>query len=84
LCNSTSGISIQVRAARDGENLSVLVEDNGPGAANPSSNGVGLENLKRRLQELYPGNHQLTAKAIPGAGFRVALRIPFRDRLTDT
>jgi two-component sensor histidine kinase len=81
--NSVSTICIQVSAVRDAENLSVLVQDNGPGMANPSPNGVGLENLKRRLEELYPGNNQLTATSIPGGGFRVAMQIPFRNRLTE-
>jgi LytS/YehU family sensor histidine kinase len=83
LGDSASTICIRVSAVRDAEDLLVLVQDNGPGMANPSPNGVGLENLKRRLEELYPGNNQLTATSIPGSGFRVDMQIPFRNRLTE-
>jgi two-component sensor histidine kinase len=81
--NSVSTICIRVSAVRDAEDLSVLVEDNGAGMPNQSSNGVGLENLKCRLEELYPRNHQFTATSTPGGGFRVALQIPFRNALTE-
>ncbi len=84
LRNSTAVISIKAKAVRNAENLSVLVEDDGSGMTNAGSNGIGLENLKRRLEELYPGNHQLAANPKPGGGFRVAVQIPFRDRLAVT
>ncbi len=71
-------ICVQASAARDAGDLSVLVQDNGPESEHGVSNGVGLENLKRRLEALYPGNHRLTTTPIPGGGFRVALQIPFR------
>ena len=83
LDNSTSGILIRITAARAGETLSVRVEDNGPEITKPVANGVGLENLRRRLEMLYPGNHRLTASPIPDGGFRVTMQIPFREQLTE-
>jgi len=83
LGNSTSGILVRIKAAREGEKLSVIVEDSGPEITASAADGVGLENLRRRLEVLYPGNHRLTASPIPHGGFRVAMQIPFREQLTE-
>jgi sensor histidine kinase YesM len=41
------------------------------------SGGIGIENVKKRLQMYYPGKHQLTIENT-GAAFKVALTIFFK------
>lgn len=71
---------VEVRAWRSGEDLRLLVRDDGLGAAalasdNPS--GIGLANTRRRLRRLYGRSHGFRASPSPGGGFRVSLRLPF-------
>lgn len=75
--------TIALRAVRQGDALSVTLEDDGPGVAESSlvREGIGLRNTRARLHHLYgpgatvalgPANGQ----ASPGA--LVEIRIPYR------
>jgi two-component system LytT family sensor kinase len=54
------GISITAQSDADG--ILFKVENDLPGQYQPDkeNSGIGIENLKRRLQLLYPGRHSLT------------------------
>jgi signal transduction histidine kinase len=80
-----------VRARRDGDQLSVEVENDGPGVAGEraatgslasktmaSREGMGLAATAERLQLLYGSGHRFEAGNIEG-GFRVRIEIPWRD-----
>ena len=73
---------IEVRAERRDGALRLTVEDDGPGAPAPAaggtSGGLGLSATAERLQILYGAEHRFEAGNLPGGGFRVAIRIPFR------
>jgi len=67
---------IQVALDRQNGAFTFVVEnskDNGRPSAEPSG-GIGLMNVKRRLELLYPGKHELTITNNPGT-FTVTLHL---------
>src|SRR5262249_53425821 len=55
-----SGGELAVRAAREGDSLTLEVMDDGPGLAGEgvSGGGVGLANTRARLEQLYGTRHR--------------------------
>ena len=75
------GGTVRVTAARNGEVLRVVVEDDGPGPESTEpSTGIGLANTRERLARLFGGRATLTFSGRqlghPG-GSRVVIDIPF-------
>ena len=67
---------IRLRAARNGERMSVMVENSwDPEAGSSRKNGVGLKNVQRRLEARYGKETQLQASAEDEV-FRVSLSFP--------
>ena len=67
---------IRLRAARNGERMSVMVENSwDPEAGSSRKNGVGLKNVQRRLEARYGKEAQLQASAEDEV-FRVSLSFP--------
>lgn len=64
--------SIRVHGAR----LICAIEDDGAGLAPESTAGVGLDNVRRRLNLLYPGDHHFLLAPRPGGGTRVEIDLP--------
>ena len=77
---SIAGGSVEVAAMREGEQLVLRVRDTGvglgPGAESPG--GVGLRNVRARLQHLYPGQHRFRVSNRVEGGVESLLAIPFR------
>ena len=73
--------TVCVRARVDGDQLLVVVEDDGMGAepAALEAGGTGLRRLRERLGWLYGSSAALTAQTAPGQGLRVELRLPLQD-----
>jgi LytS/YehU family sensor histidine kinase len=72
-------ISLVVR--RQGDRLTIIVEDDGPGVPRERDvlhSGFGLSLTARRLHLMYGDEHRITAGNGPGGGFRVALEFPCR------
>lgn len=70
------GGRVELRAWREGARLMVRVSDDGLGFAPGSGSGVGLANLRERLQVLYDGQAQLRIEALsPGTAVTVELPI---------
>jgi signal transduction histidine kinase len=65
-------VSIRVDETR----LVCAIEDDGAGLAAESRAGVGLDNVRRRLELLYPGDHRFTLAPRPGGGTRVEIDLP--------
>ncbi len=65
-------VSIHAR----GERLICVIEDDGAGLAPDSTAGVGLDNVRRRLDLLYPGDHHFLLVSRSGGGTRVEIDLP--------
>ena len=70
---------IDVSARREGERLVLRVRDDGPGPEKPvtTGTGVGLENSRARLGELYGDDASLTLAAVEEGGAEATVRLPF-------
>lgn len=75
---------IEIEAARVGDQLRLVVRDNGPGPENGSGwnrrGGIGLANTRSRLQHLYGETHRMELRLGPAGGAEVILTLPFRSR----
>jgi len=75
------GGTVTISAARDGADLSLLVEDDGPGMpVGRSGHGVGLSNTAGRLGALYGGESRLLLgpRRAGGQGVSARIVLPFR------
>ncbi len=77
LGRSRRPIAIEIGAARDGDALRLWVMDDGEGGGSGAPTlGVGLENVRRRLQALYGGVADVVAERRAPSGFKVTLSFP--------
>jgi LytS/YehU family sensor histidine kinase len=76
----TGAGTILVRALLGGGRLTLEVEDDGRGLPNGTApaDGVGLANVRERLEQLYPGGHDFFLCERPGGGTIARITIPFR------
>ena len=80
------GGSIDIRARRNGETLSLQICDDGRGLPTNGEhasrgNGVGLANTRARLTQLYGvGRFELDVESVPDAGVAVSVTIPLREQ----
>jgi two-component system, LytTR family, sensor kinase len=73
-----SGGRLEIAVARDYGRLTLRVADDGFGAQPAAlAEGVGLSNTRARLTELYGGGDRLVVSTSPGAGFAVAITVPY-------
>lgn len=81
----TKGGKIEVISQRDGENLRLVIKDNGLGFNSnnrKSDTGIGLENTRMRLHYLYGDSHEINfSETDDGGGTIVTLRIPYREQI---
>lgn len=71
-------VTIRLEASRDGDDLVVIVEDDGEAVTHAAGGmGVGLTNVRQRLEVLYGARGVLQA-APRERGFLVLIRIPLR------
>lgn len=68
---------IEVKGCREGDYLLLTVQDNGPGLPKAQEDGLGLRNVRARLQELYGEDQALTLESVDNEGTRAVLKIPF-------
>lgn len=76
LAPKREGGRIDVQARRIGADLEIVVADDGVGAQAPAPEGIGLGNLRRRLDVLYRGAATMHARCRSPGGFEVRLRLP--------
>jgi hypothetical protein len=67
---------VVIRAGRDADKLRIEIEDDGDLQAIPSTRGVGLGNLERRLQSLHGSEASLTFQARSGGGLIARVELP--------
>ena len=68
---------VEIRAAREGSALSIVVRDTGSGFDEPETAGVGLSTTRARLEKLYGASQQLVFANVPG-GFETRVSLPLR------
>jgi signal transduction histidine kinase len=73
-------LTIVIRASLHDGRLKLEVEDNGRGLQNGEtpSTGVGLRNIRERLEHLYPGAYSFALVEAPTGGTLATIVIPFR------
>lgn len=73
---------IQVRTKIAGNQIVMTIKDDGAGSNHSThqllDEGIGLKNVKERLNLLYKEHYQLTIHSAPGAGFEVNITIPYQ------
>jgi hypothetical protein len=67
---------VDVAIRLDGERLICTVDDDGRGLAPGFEPGVGLSNVRSRLELMYPGRHRFSIEAGRIAGTRVEIELP--------
>ena len=76
------GGKISISASQNQNMLRLAVKDNGPGSSAEgifqASEGLGLVNTKKRLQQLYKTNYQFEVKTEINQGFTVTLTFPLK------
>jgi LytS/YehU family sensor histidine kinase len=81
LVERTARGRITIRADVAADRLTISVIDNGVGlnrAANTETRGVGLRNVRERLDALYGTNASLALHELEGEGTAAELRLPMR------
>jgi LytS/YehU family sensor histidine kinase len=79
LANASRG-EIVLSAASDGTSLRVSVADNGAGISSVGGTGVGLSNIRQRLEALYGSQAWLEVGAPLEGGFVATIVIPLEER----
>ena len=74
----SSGGTVRISAERQGASLVVAVRDDGVGFRIKSGTGIGLANIRSRLETLFGASGSLELAANPGGGVTATLRIPHR------
>jgi sensor histidine kinase YesM len=74
------GGSVEITACRAGDDLQLVVRDNGFGlpadGLGTLDRGVGLSNTRSRLEHLYGAKHRFEFQRPPGGGLAVTIVIP--------
>jgi len=73
---------IRVGAARSDDHLVLSVYNDGPmlASTSPGTTGVGIANLRARLEILYGNAFVLNLSDQPPAGVRALVSVPYRER----
>jgi two-component system LytT family sensor kinase len=76
---------IRIQARREEDRLVLTVSDNGPGPSTvqkseEGEHGVGLDNIRQRLGQLYGSAQSLSLSKSAGGGTTAQIVMPFRTR----
>jgi LytS/YehU family sensor histidine kinase len=72
------GGTVTVRAFVEGATLNVEVCDDGVGIDPHADDGIGLANIRERLQLLYGAQAELVIAMPPGGGACTTIRLPYK------
>jgi LytS/YehU family sensor histidine kinase len=77
LSSRASAGELEIVARRRGADVVITIRDDGAGVRPTSTPGLGLRNVRARLEQLHPGRHRLTLADDPRGGAIVTLEIPY-------
>ena len=80
--NDRADGKLTISAAREEQYLRVTVLDNGPGFSNVQGTGVGLSNIRQRLETIYGNRAWLEVGALAKGGFVASIVVPYPDNDT--
>lgn len=75
--NERADGKLTISAAREKQHLRVTVLDNGPGFSSVQGTGVGLSNIRQRLEAIYGNRAWLEVGALANGGFVASIVVPF-------
>ncbi|HEV3484731.1 MAG TPA: histidine kinase [Vicinamibacterales bacterium] len=78
------GGRIEIRAREANGRLTIEIEDDGPGFGETPGNGIGLANVRDRLQHLYGAEQSMRIASGAGGGGLIQIEIPLREHATDS
>jgi len=84
LAPQTAGGTVRVSARRDGESVVLSVTDDGVGLRATSGRGLGLANVRARIQGLYGSTASLRLAGAKEGGAIAMMRLPFGPPKTGT
>lgn len=79
LARRTEATELEVEARREGQELVLVVRDDGPGAGTEARRGLGLSNTRERLATLYGERARLVLAPRAEGGTEVTVRLPYRE-----
>lgn len=81
---SVSGGELSIRARRDDGRVLITVVDSGMGVSETSAgNGIGLENIRKRLELTYGKQARLVFAENEPSGIRVTVEMPYEQNSSD-
>jgi signal transduction histidine kinase len=80
---STRPVTIHITAKRDGDMLMISVADDGEAMDNTHSggNGIGLANVRDRLEARYKSTAKLHTQSSPHGGYVATMTLPLSHRM---
>jgi two-component system, LytTR family, sensor kinase len=81
IANRIEGGTVTIRTAQSNGRLSIAVEDDGMGIAQSEiagilNKGIGVSNVRERLQVLYNQDFRMSIDSQPGQGTRIEIEVP--------
>lgn len=79
LSEQTGAARLSIRCTQHHDRLKIVVEDNGAGCEDKdleTGKGVGLRNVRQRLQQVYGTDYVLTLRGKPNEGVTITLSLP--------
>jgi signal transduction histidine kinase len=83
LADRAEGGTITIAAAPHDGSLVLRVEDSGCGMSPDADDGVGIQNVRRRLEAHYGPEARLTLSPRPGSGTVAQIILPYRNEGAD-
>ena len=71
------GGELRIQALREADRVVITVEDNGRGVRMPVRYGIGMSNVKERLDQLYDDAAALQIEPLPDGGTRCRIVLPY-------
>ena len=84
IADRRDGGRIDIRAREENDRLVIDVEDDGPGISETPANGIGLTNVRDRLQHLYGSAQTLRLTRAANGGTIVHIEVPLRNHGSDS